>query len=264
MTKVQAEAEKKIKIELILGNTYQAALGQQNTQRAKQLVEEVLAHTLNEKIKYFTFVPSNEMGSHTLVFRLDHPSSVNNGLGQSANLYDYYIFMDFNKDNSNVVKSLHWLYRDAASSLSGVDTPETIAEKISNDVRERQYENIIDMLSEVSFTSRAHFKPDGYPGWIIDYSRNSLCMAPDSKLAIETIVPSAGFEDKFNAEVKRRITGDDSSTYSKATEDVQPLMSDPDSARVIAIYVMKYEAECESTLTESSPSMVTFSGGDGP
>ncbi len=258
-----ADAERQIRVELDLGNSYRIALGENAAKEAKILAEAALTKALGEKIKYFTFVSSAATGSHTLSFRIDHPTP-DETRSSAVSLFDYYLFLDFKKNNGGITKSLQWLFRDAASSLNGVDTPETIAAKLRSDVSERQHEKIItDLLSHASFTEKARFKPDGTKGWIIEHSRQSLCMAPDSELQIESIVPPEGFEDSFLAEVKRRQSGDEASTFTRAKDNVEPLMTDPENARVLAIYVINYEAECERTVTESTPTMVTFSEGGG-
>jgi hypothetical protein len=260
LTQAQADPEKRIRVELELGKTYAVALGQDASAKAKQLAEAALVDALGEKVKYFSFVPSSQSGTHTLTFRIDHPTPDLSHTGIS--LFDYYVFLDFKKNNSNVQHTLHWLFRDAASSLNGVDTPETIAENLSKDIRSRHDNSIIkEMLSKVSFTEKARFKFEGAKGWIIDHSRHSLCMAPDSEIVVESIVPPEGFEEKYGAEVKRRQSGDDVSTFTKATDDVDELMAAPENARVVAVYVINYEAECENTLVESSPEMVSFGEG---
>ena len=40
-------------------------------------------------------------------------------------------------------------------------------------------------------------------------------------------------------------------------------MAAPENARVVAVYVINYEAECETALVESSPEMVSFEEGGG-
>lgn len=260
---VRADAQRPVRVELDLGKSYRIALGESAANEAKELAEAALTSALNEKIRYFTFVASAETGSHTLSFRIDHPTPDETRSG-AVSLFDYYLFLDFKKNNGGVTKSLQWLFRDAASSLNGVDTPQTIAAKLRSDVSERQYENIItELLSQASFTEKARFKPEGTKGWIIEHSRESLCMAPNSELQIESIVPPEGFEDSFLAEVKRRQSGDDTSTFTRAKDNVEPLLTEPDNAKVLAIYVINYEAECERTVTESTPAMVTFSAGGG-
>ena len=262
LTQAQANPERQIRVELELGDSYAVALGEEFSAKAKQLTEAALVEALEEKVKYFSFVPSSEPALHTLTFRIDHPTPDLRRSGIS--LFDYYVFLDFKKNNSNIQHTLRWLFRDAASNLNGVDTPETIAENLSNDIRSQHDHSIIkDMLSKVSFTEKAHFKFQGAKGWIIEHSRQSLCMAPDSKVVIESIVPPEGFEEKYGAEVKRRQSGDDISTFTKATDDVAELMASPENARVVAVYVITYEAECENTLMESSPEMVSFGKGDG-
>jgi hypothetical protein len=260
LTQAQADPEKRIRVELELGDAYAVALGAEASARAKQLAEAALVETLGAKVKYFSFVPSSESGTHTLTFRIDHPTPDLNSSGIS--LFDYYVFLEFKKDNSDIQHTLHWLFRDAASNLNGVDTPETIAENLRNDIRSQHAHSIIrDMLSKVSFTEKAHFKSQGAKGWIIDHSRQSMCMAPDSEVIVASIVPSEGFEEKYGAEVKRRQSGDDISTFTKATDDVDELMDAPENAKVVAVYVINYQAECENPLMESSPEMVSFDEG---
>ncbi len=262
MTQAQADPEKQVRVELALGESYTIALGNEASATAKVLVEASLVKALGDRIKYFSFVPSSQSAQHTLTFRIDHPTPGLIRSGDVASVLDYYVFLEFHKNNTSAMDSLHWLFRDSASNLNGVDTPETIAEKLSEDIRERYHNNIIkDMLSQVSFTEKAHFKPEGVKGWIIDHSRQSLCMAPDSEVIVESIVPQEGFEEKFAAEVKRRQSGDEVSTFTKATEDVDELMSAPQNARVIAVYVVNYEVECEPSLVETPPEMVSFTEG---
>ncbi len=262
LTQVQANPERQIRIELELGDSYAVALGAESSAKAKQLAEAALVEALEEKVKYFSFVPSAEPASHTLTFRIDHPTPDLSRSGIS--LFDYYVFLEFKKNNSNVRHTLRWLFRDAASNLNGVDTPETIAKNLSDDIRRQHDHSIIkDMLSKVSFTEKAHFKHEGAKGWIIEHSRQSLCMAPDSVVVVESTVPPEGFEERYGAEVKRRQSGDDVSTFTRATDDVGELMESPENAQVVAVYVINYEAECETALVESSPEMVSFDEGGG-
>lgn len=262
LTEAQGNPERQIRVELELGDSYAVALGDESSAMAKQLAETALIEALAEKVKYFSFVPSSEPGSHTLTFRIDHPTPDLSRTGIS--LFDYYVFLEFKKNNSSVQHAMRWLFRDAASNLNGVDTPETIARNLSNDIRSQHDHSIIkDMLSKVSFTEKAHFKFEGAKGWIIEHSRQSLCMAPDSVVIVESTVPPEGFEEKYAAEVKRRQAGDDVSTFTRATDDVEELMAAPESARVVAVYVINYEAECETALVESSPEMVSFEEGGG-
>ncbi|OZG75171.1 hypothetical protein BTA51_01945 [Hahella sp. CCB-MM4] len=264
-TQALGDPEKQVRIELILGESYMIALGNEASSTAKQLVEASLVSALSDKIRYFSFVPSTQPALHTLTFRIDHPTPGLVRSGDVASVLDYYVFLEFHKNNASTQGSMHWLFRDSASNLNGVDTPETIAEKLSNDIHSRYHSNIVrDMLSQVSFTEKAHFKPGTTAknsGWIIDHSRQSLCMAPHNKVIVESIVPQEGFEEKFTAEVKRRTSGDEVSTFTKATEDVDELMSAPENARVIAVYVISYEAECEPSLVETPPELVSFTEG---
>ncbi len=263
LTQVRAEPEKRIRVELQLGELYAIALGNDDSAKAKQLAEAALVETLGEKVKYFTFVPSSEQGNHTLTFRIDNPSQGQGDFESGISLYDYYVFLEFKENNSDIKHSIFWLFRDAASSLNGADTPETIAEKLSNDIRTQQYhEKIIrNMLSRVSFTEKAHFTFDEAKGWIIEHSRHSLCMAQDSEVMVRSIVPQGGFEESYEAEVKRRQSGDEASTFAKAVKDVEELMTNPQNVQVVAVYVINYEAQCEAPLLESSPEMVSFSEG---
>jgi hypothetical protein len=266
LTLAKADPERQIRVELELGQSYALALGQVATANAKQLVEAELAKVLSEKIRYFSFVPSTQPALHTLRFRIDRPDAGHARAGGVVSLYDYYVFLDLKKNDSTVQKTEPWLFRDAASNLNGVDTPETIAEKLSSDIRNEQLNVIIsEMLSKVSFTEKAHFiKYQGTSwGWIIDYSRQALCMQPNSDVHIESIVPSEGFEERFTTKVKKQLAGDEISTFTKATGDVDALIAEPQNARVVAVYVINYEAEadCEATLVESSPSMVSFGTG---
>lgn len=262
-TKAQADPERQIRVELELGRSYGAALGREASAGAKQIAEAALVKVLGDNVKYFSFVPSSEHASHTLTFLIDHPTPDQRSTGVS--LFDYYVFLEFKKNNSNVSShKIRWLFRDAASNLNGVDSPETIAEDLSRAIKNQYNHTIIrEMLSNVSFTEKARFKFQGAKGWIIEHSRHSLCMAPDSEVIVESIVPQEGFEESYSAEVKRRQSGDDVSTFTKATENVDALMTDPENARVVAVYVRSYEAECETILVESSPEMVTFGEGGG-
>lgn len=261
-TQAQAEPEKRIRVELELGDLYAIALGNEESAKAKQLAEAALVETLGLKVKYFTFVPSSEQGNHTLSFQIDNPTQGQVGSESGISLFDYYVFLKFKENNNDVEQSIFWLFRDAASSLNGADTPETIAEKLSNDIRNQYHDRIIkDMLSRVSFTEKAHFKSDRTKGWIIEHSRHALCMAQDSEVKIRSIVPHEGFEESYEAEVKRRQSGDEASTFAKAIKDVDELLADPQNARVVAVYVIDYEAQCEAPLLESTPEMVSFSEG---
>jgi len=250
---------------LVLGESHARAFGSSGVIKTKQLVEETLAETLNIKIKYFDFVPSTETGSHTLTFRIDHPPDQFSSNGTNVNSFDYYLFLDFKKNNASVDEKLHWLFRDSAASLSDADTPETIAAKLSQDVTERQYNDIVEkMLSKVSFTDDAQFKPDFPEGWIINRPRKDLCMSQDSQLKIESVVPQGNFKDSFPAEVKGRLSNEDNvSTFARPSSDVQLLKVEPDQARVIAIYVMEYEPECDNPIVENVPTPSLFSAGDG-
>lgn len=267
LTQAQADPERKIRVELELGASYGDALGSEASAFAKQLGEAAIVDALGEKIKYFVFVPSSQSASHTLTFRIDNPTPALARLDMNVSLNDYYVFLTFRKNNTAKEITDHWLFRDAASSLNGVDTPETIAEKISTDIREQFHKNIInEMLSTVSFTEKAHFIFQDTKGWIIDHSRRSMCMPPDSEVIVESIVPlqsNVEHIEDYTAEVKRRTSGDEVSTFTKAKDDVAELMADPQNVSVVAVYVKSYEAECENILVESSPEMVSFTEGGG-
>ena len=262
LTAALAEPEKRIRIELELGDLYAIALGSEDSEKAKILVENALVETFGKKVKYFSFVPSSEQGNHTLTFRIDNPHHAQTGSASGISLHDYYVFLEFKENNNEVKQSIFWLFRDAAASLNGADTPETIAEKLSNDIRTQYHNKIIkNMLSRVSFTDRAHFTVEQTEGWIIEHSRHSLCMAHDSEVKIRSVVPSGGYQESYQAEIKRRQSGDEATTFAKAVMDVGELLTDPQSVEVVAVYVINYEAQCEAPLMESSPDMVSFSEG---
>lgn len=262
LTEVMAEPEQRIRVELELGEMYAIVLGSEDSEKAKKLAEEALVETLGMKIKYFTFVPSSKQGNHTLNFRIDFPHPGETGSESGISLHDYYVFLEFRENNTEASQRFFWVFRDAAASLNGADTPETIAEKLSSDIRTQYHDKIIsNMLSRVSFTDRAHFTVDEAEGWIIEHSRHTLCMAHDSEVKIRSVVPSGGYQESYQAEVKRRQSGDEATTFAKAVMDVDELLTDPQGVEVVAVYVINYEAQCEAPLLESSPDMVSFTEG---
>lgn len=261
---VQAEPNIKIRVEFILGQSFKDALGSQVAQETKDYVEGVLVNTLNEKIRYFHFLPSSSTEPHTLTFRFDRPAAGGDQGISRAMSYDDYIFLELKKDDSIIGPKHRWLFRDASASISNIDTKETIAARLSRDIEEREFNFIVEnQLNEVSFTDDAEFVPN-IPGWIINHSRRSMCMSQDSELKIESVVPVAEYVNNYVARVRRRVSNADNvSTFAlpSGDDDVRPLKVDPENARVIAIYVEKYNPECESTFNESTPASTSFDQG---
>lgn len=277
-TQAQVDTRTKVRVELQLSRDYSLALGQAEMKRAVELTENALVDSLNDHIKYFRFVLSEDTGSHTLVFRIDKPKSTAVGDQRFDDLSDYYLFLDFNKNNTELSGQIHWLFRDSASSLNGAESAETIAEKILCDISRPQYsacdetkylaqakfkDIAKDLLSLASFTNEAEFKPEGNSGWLIQRPREHLCMGQNSKLRIQSLVPPELFENDFDVVVKRRLNGDDESTFTLPDQnvDVEPLLSDPDKAKVLAIFVTSYVSECKSPIRETLPSAVNFGSG---
>ena len=109
LTQALADPERRIRLELELGDSYALALGRAATAEAKQLAEERLATELGEKVRYFSFVPSTQQAPHTLRFRIDHPARSHARAGEVVSLYDYYVFLELKKNHTSVRKAKPWL-----------------------------------------------------------------------------------------------------------------------------------------------------------
>lgn len=257
-----ADTRKKISVEVSFGSSYATALGTAATSDARALSEQSLVESLGDAVKYFQFVPSSEQAEHSLLFEIGEPAADNNAILSSV--LEYYVFLTLNSGGKKHGKKLHWLFRDAASNLNGVDTPESIAASLHKAVATDQADNIIDkLLNEISFTDNASFKGTGIKGWIINHPRHVLCMHPDSRLKIHSVIPNETIEDAFEAQVRRQSSGDDTTTFTKAIGDVSSLGADPDAAEVVGVHVLSYELECAEAevLQENSPTDTSFEQG---
>lgn len=261
LQKAQANNKTTIQISVTLSDSYANVLGSEMTNEAKRLAEIELVQTLQDLIRYFNFVPSTTPAQHQLLFRIAPPTA--SGAQPMHNIQDYYIYLSLNKKNIPLAKELKWLFRDAASSLSGADTPMSITQSLSQDVREKHNNIIGELLSHVSFTASATFKNTGsVKGWFIQHSAKALCLYKRSKLRITSMVPDEGFEDEFSAEVKKH-RDDHITTFTKAESDVSSLLTAPEQAKVLAVHVVSYERLCEQSdaLSEVSPASVNFTQG---
>ena len=175
--------------------------------------------------------------------------------------------MQFGKNNGAGGDRQHWLFRDAAASLNGADSPQTIAATLTANVNDSRYRSlIIDMLSDVSFTNRAHLEHQRFKGWIIDHPRESLCLGPDSQVKIESTVPDQPFDKSFVANVMHSPQFDDVSTLTtpENQSQIEVLLTNPAAATVVAIYVTRPELECRRTFSETAPSAMHLDNGGQP
>ncbi|MFC3122324.1 hypothetical protein [Agaribacter flavus] len=255
-TKAKADTKTQIAVNVEIGASYTSVLGEVASMEAKTLAESELVIVLKDLIRYFDFVTSKENTSYTLEFKIDTPSSSNQGGIHS--LHDYYVFLRLKHAQNQRGQTIHWLFRDAAASLHNADSPQTITASLSTHVEQVQHKRIVqELLKHVSFTDQARF--NGSKGWIISHSAKALCMNKKSLVEIHSIVPGQGFEDEFYAEVKRH-RDDHITTFILAKDDVSSLSTQPDQAKVLGVHVLKYERQCEhqNTLSETSPSNVSF------
>lgn len=230
---------------------------------AKNLAESELVNSLQDQIRYFQFVPSETQTTYRLQFHIDNPPTSSSMT--MNNIHDYYLFVSLRRNNTQMTPRLDWLFRDAGSNLNGADSALSIAQLLSNQVKQRHNNIVAELLSQVSFTNNATFNNQGrVKGWLIKHSAKALCLYKRSKLRITSIVPEGGYEDEFDAEVKKH-PDDHFTTFTTAKDqaNVSSLLDDPDKAKVLAVHVISYERQCEQpALTETSPTAVSFAQGD--
>ncbi|MCP4768941.1 MAG: hypothetical protein GY875_22105 [Gammaproteobacteria bacterium] len=157
-TPAQAEDRKKIGVEVAFGATYANVLGNAAALEAKNLAESGLVIALSDVIKYFDFVPGGETANHKLSFKIAHPPAETPGLFE--NIHDYYVFLSLQSNSQKKGETLHWLFRDAASNLNGVDSAQSIAVSLNKHVKETRHERntpVIETLPQ-EFITRQQFK----------------------------------------------------------------------------------------------------------
>ncbi|MDF2176898.1 hypothetical protein P2G88_01355 [Aliiglaciecola sp. CAU 1673] len=248
-----------IGVEVSLGEHFASLLGEADSQAAVTLAEHQLSEVLNDRIRYFDFTDENDNSGYRLQFVIDNPAAS----GQGINIHDYYVFLNLQEQGQPLEPRLTWLFRDAASSLADAESPQSIADSLSWQVRNDKHRLIVSqLLPVVSFTREASLQPLGSKGgWLILHSAKDLCLRPQSKVIVRSEVPGFGFIDDYNAEVKEH-ENDDKVTFTLATEDVSLLLQDPAHAVVVGVRVLEYRRRCESeqAIAQSSPSSVSFSG----
>jgi hypothetical protein len=263
LPKVKAEVKTNIQVLVTFGDSYADVLGTKMAAEAKSLAEFELVNSLQDQIRYFQFVPSETQATYRLKFHIDNPPT-SSSIAMN-NIHDYYLFVSLKQNNTQMVPTLDWLFRDAGSNLNGADSALSIAQLLSNQVKQRHNNIVAELLSQVSFTNNATFNNQGrVKGWLIKHSAKALCLYKRSKLRITSIVPEGGYEDEFDAEVKKH-PDDHFTTFTTAKDqaNVTSLLDDPDKAKVLAVHVISYERQCEQpALTETSPTAVSFVQGD--
>ena len=263
LPKVRAEVKTNIQVLVTFGDSYTNVLGTKMAAEAKSLAEFELVNSLQDQIRYFQFVPSEVPATYRLQFHIDNPPTTSSMA--MNNIHDYYLFVSLMRDSSQLTPKLDWLFRDAGSNLNGADSALSIAQLLSNQVKQRHNNIVAELLSQVSFTNKATFNNQGrVKGWLIKHSAKALCLYKRSKLRITSIVPEGGYEDEFDAEVKKH-PDDHFTTFTTAKDqaNVSSLLDDPDKAKVLAVHVISYERQCEQpAITETSPTAVSFAQGD--
>lgn len=262
LSKAQSEVNTKIQVSVTFGESYANVLGLELSAKAKALAESELVALMQDQIRYFHFVPSNMLAPNRLRFHIDNPP-VSNSMTMS-NIHDYYLFVSLQRGNTVLAPKLDWLFRGADSNLNGADSEQSIAQLLINLVEVQHHKIVGQLLSQISFTNNAVFKKQGrVKGWVIKHSAKALCLYKRSKVRVTSIVPGGGFEDEFDAEVKKH-PNDHLTTFTKTQDDVSSLEEAPEQAKVVAVHVISYERQCEQgPITEVSPTTVTFAQGDG-
>ncbi len=259
-----ADARRPIAIELVFGADYTSLVGEQMVADAKLRGEQEVAAKLDEAVRYFDFVTSGEPAPHKLSLRIEHPDAVAGAGGSAADLRDYYLFASV---DGRFDPTSFWVFRDAASNVAGAESADQIVTDLGKQVLDRQNVVLIveKLLAQVSFTEQGKFQASARPGWVIQGSRTELCIRQNSEIRVETTIPGADIEDDFVTEVKRNPQHDHESTSSiaKSGEDLGPLLSAPDQARIVGVYVSRYDQECptQTPVVETAPASASFPGG---